>query len=256
MSRVLITGSADGLGLMAAQSLATQGHQVVLHARNTQRARVAQAAVPLAKATVIGDLSSSTQTRSVAEQVNRLGRMDAVIHNAAVGYREPRVDTEDGLPNLFAINTLAPYILTALIDRPQRLVYVSSNMHLNAKPNLQDLTWQQRRWQAAQAYAESKLHNVLLAFAIARMWPNVLSNALHPGWVPTKMGGAGAPDDLAKGWRTQAWLAVSDDVAARVSGEYFFHQRVSAVNPVTRDARQQDLLIATCKTLSGVALPP
>jgi NAD(P)-dependent dehydrogenase (short-subunit alcohol dehydrogenase family) len=118
MSRVLITGSADGLGKMAAQLLVEQGHRVVLHARNAKRTKEALAAVPGAETAVTGDLSSISETRAVAEQANRLGRFDAVIHNAAVGYREKkRIETRDGLPHVFATNTLAPYILTALIER-------------------------------------------------------------------------------------------------------------------------------------------
>ncbi len=143
---------------MAAQLLIEQGHKVVLHARNQERARDAQSSIPSAEATVVGDLASIAQTRGVAEQVNRLGRFDAVIHNAGVGYRElRRIETEDGLPHVFAINTLAPYILTALIDKPKRLVYLSSGMHRRAEASLQDITWTQRRWQGAEAYAESKL---------------------------------------------------------------------------------------------------
>jgi NAD(P)-dependent dehydrogenase (short-subunit alcohol dehydrogenase family) len=89
MARVFITGSSDGLGQMAAKLLIEQGHKVVLHARNQQRGKDALAAVPQAESVVIGDLSSIAQTRNVAEQVNALGDFDAVIHNAAVGYKEP-----------------------------------------------------------------------------------------------------------------------------------------------------------------------
>jgi NAD(P)-dependent dehydrogenase (short-subunit alcohol dehydrogenase family) len=255
MSRVFVTGSADGLGLMAGQLLIEQGHQVVLHARNADRARVALAAAPGAEGAVIGDLASIAETRSVAEQVNRLGPFDAVIHNAGVGYREPHAETGDGLPRVFAVNTLAPYILTALISQPRRLVYLSSGMHQSADANLQDITWKTRRWQGAQAYAESKLHDVLLAFAVARCWPGVYSNALEPGWVPTRMGGPGAPDDIELAHRTQVWLAVSDDKGAHVSGKYFFHQRQRACNPVAQDPVLQDELMTVCQQLSGVAFP-
>ncbi len=216
MSRVFITGSSTGLGLMAAQLLVETGHRVVVHGRNQTRADAALAAVPGADSAVVGDLSTIRDMRDVAEQVNRLGRFDGVIHNAGMGYREPRrIDTEDGLPPLFATNTLAPYVLTALIQRPKRLVYLSSGMHRSATFNLADLTWTQRHWRGAEAYAESKLHDALIAFAVARRWPNVLSNAVEPGWVATRMGGPGAPDDLDAAHRTQVWLAVGDEIPPR-----------------------------------------
>jgi NAD(P)-dependent dehydrogenase (short-subunit alcohol dehydrogenase family) len=255
MARVFISGSSTGLGLMTGQLLVEQGHEVVLHARNRGRAEAARASLPEAKDIVVGDLSTIAGTRSVAEQVNKLGRFDAVIHNAGVGYRESRIATADGLPHVFAINTLAPYILTALIEQPKRLVYLSSGMHRSAEANLHDLTWEKRSWAGAQAYAESKLHDVLLAFAIARRWPAAFSNALEPGWVATRMGGSGASDDLDQGHRTQAWLAVSDDVAARVTGEYFYHMRKRAPKPEVRDEALQEELIETCRRISGVALP-
>jgi NAD(P)-dependent dehydrogenase (short-subunit alcohol dehydrogenase family) len=256
MARVFITGSSDGLGRMAAQLLIGQGHSVVLHARNQQRGQEALSAVRGAEAVLIADLASIAQTRRLAEQVNALGSFDAVIHNAAVGYREPRrIETEDGLPHVFAINTLAPYILTALIQKPKRLVYLSSGLHRNGDASLKDLTWKHRPWDGQQAYSDTKLHDVLLAFAIARRWPGVLSNALEPGWVPTKMGGPGAPDNLDAAHRTQVWLAGSDDPAATVTGEYFYHMRLRAPNPATRDAKLQDALIDACKRFSGVDLP-
>jgi NAD(P)-dependent dehydrogenase (short-subunit alcohol dehydrogenase family) len=255
MARVFITGSSDGLGRMAAQLLLESGHQVVLHARNEQRAKDALAAAPGAAAVAIGDLASIAQTRHVADEVNHLGEFDAVIHNAAVGYREPkRLDTEDGLPHVFAINTLAPYILTALIKRPTRLVYLSSGLHRSGDIGLQDLAWEKRRWNGAQAYSDSKLHDVLLAFAVARLWPDVLSNALEPGWVPTKMGGPGAPDDLDQAHRTQVWLAVSDEPAATVTGEYFYHQKLRSPHPATKDPDCQGRLLRFCEERSGVKL--
>ncbi len=255
MARVFITGSSDGLGRMAAQLLIEQGHSAVLHARNEQRAEEALAAVPGAEGVAVGDLSSIAQTHKVAEQVNELGAFDAVIHNAGIGYREPRrIATEDGLPHLFAVNTLAPYILTALIARPKRLVYLSSGLHQNGDASLEDLAWENRPWEGQQAYSDTKLHDVLLAFAVARRWPQVYSNALEPGWVATKMGGAGATDDLNEGHRTQVWLAVSEDPAAKVTGEYFYHMRPRKPNPATRDVERQEKLIEACQRFSGVDL--
>ena len=255
MARVFITGSSDGLGRMVAQLLIEQGHGVVLHARNEARGEEALSAVPGAETVVIGDLTSIAQTRKVAEQVNALGTFDAVIHNAGIGYREPRrIATEDGLPQVFAVNTLAPYILTALIKRPKRLVYLSSGLHRSGDESLKDLAWKDRPWQGQQAYSDTKLHDVLLAFAVARRWPGVLSNALEPGWVPTKMGGPGATDDMDQAHRTQVWLAVSDDPAASVSGEYFYHMQERRPLPAARDISTQDRLLDFCSRATGVEL--
>ena len=255
MACILVTGSADGLGRMAAQLLAEQGHGVVLHARNAARARDAQTAVPGAGAVIVGDLSSIAACRDLAAQANALGPFDAVIHNAAVGYREKRrVETPDGLAHVFAVNTLAPYILTALIRRPARLVYLSSELHRRGSARFDDLNWERRPWRGAQAYSDTKLHDAMLAAAVARRWPDVRSNALEPGWVPTKMGGARATGDLDQGHRTQVWLATSDDPGATVSGGYFFHLRPKLPAPAVNDLACQNRLLEACERLSGVAL--
>jgi NAD(P)-dependent dehydrogenase (short-subunit alcohol dehydrogenase family) len=254
MSRVFITGSSDGLGLLAGQQLAASGHQVTLHARNDARAGEARRALPQVAAVVIGDLSAIAAMHAVAEQVNALGRYDAVIHNVGVGYREARRETADGLLQLFAVNVLAPYVLSALITRPDRLIYLSSGMHMGGHPSLDDPQWTRRRWNGSQAYSDSKLFDVLLALGVARRWPSVLSNALEPGWVPTRMGGPGAPDDLAAGAATQAWLATSDDPAARVSGQYFYHQKPRRTHAAARREDLQDALYEYCARLTGVQL--
>jgi NAD(P)-dependent dehydrogenase (short-subunit alcohol dehydrogenase family) len=255
MARIFITGAADGLGQLAAKRLVAEGHRVVLHARNRARTAEALAAVPGAEATVYGDLSSIDECRNIADQVNALGVFDAVVHNAGIGYRERRrVETVDGLPHVFAINTLAPYTLSALITRPKRLVYLSSGMHRSGDPSLEDLLWRERPWNGSSAYADTKLHDAILAFAIARKWRDVLSNAVEPGWVATKMGGPSAPDDLEAGVTTQVWLASGNDREAMVSGEYFYHQRRKAPVAAVRDPKVQDRLLAECARISGVAL--
>lgn len=256
MARIFVTGSSDGLGLMAARLLIGQGHAVVLHARNEARGCDAAAVAPGAEGVVLGDFTSLAQTRGVAEQVNAMGRFDAVIHNAAIGFREPRrIETEDGLAHVFACNTIAPYLLTALIHRPGRLVYVSSELHRRGDPSLADLNWEARPWRGNRAYSDTKLHDAILAAAVARRWPSVRSNAIEPGWVATKMGGAHATGDLDAAHRTQAWLATGDDTAARGTGGYFFHMRPRKPNAIVHDRGTQDRLLAACARFSGVALP-
>lgn len=257
MARVFVTGSADGLGLMTGRLLAEQGHEVVLHARNEQRADDARAALPEASAVVTGDVSALAQMRHVADQANATGRFDAVVHNVGLGYREPRrVETEDGLCRLWAVNVLAPYVLTALMERPGRLVYLTSGMHRGGDPSLRDVQWDKRRWNGSQAYSDSKLHDLLLAFGVARRWPGVPSNAVSPGWVPTRMGGPGAPDDLGQAHLTQVWLAVSDDPHALETGRNLYHQRPADEHPAVRDAATQDRLLDYCRDVSGVELKP
>lgn len=256
MERIFITGSSDGLGMMAAKLLIQQGHQVVLHARNQDRAEEALQANPLAEAVLTGDLASISETIDLAKEVNKLGRFDAVIHNAAVGYRESRkIMTVDGLPHVFAINSLSPYILTALIEKPKRLIYMSSGLHRDGDSSLNDILWEQRNWNGFQAYADSKLHNVLLAFAVAVKWKDVASNALEPGWVATKMGGAGAPDSLADAPLTQVWLASSMDPEVLKSGGYYYHKKPRAVHPDARNTDIQEMFINKCAEISGITLP-
>jgi NAD(P)-dependent dehydrogenase (short-subunit alcohol dehydrogenase family) len=255
MSRIFISGSSTGLGMMAAHRLTDQGHAVVLHARSAQRAEDARRELPHAKEIVVGDLETIAGAKEVAAKVNALGHFDAIVHNAAVGYRERYRLTADDLPHVFATNTLSAYILTALIERPKRFVYLSSGMHHHADANLDDILWQRRRWDGSTAYAESKLHDTMLAFAIARRWPEVFSNSLEPGWVPTRMGGASAPDDMKQAHLTQAWLAAGDDPKANITGEYFYHLKRMEPNAQARDLGLQDRLIAICAEISHITLP-
>ena len=255
MRRIFITGSTDGLGRDAAQTLLKEGHEVVLHARSQARAAALADLAPRAKGVVIGDLASAAQTRSIAEQVNKLGRMDAVIHNAGI-YREPgRGNTPEGHAKVLAVNVLAPWLLTALITRPDRLIYLSSSMHYGGEGPLDDIDWKTRRWDTNQAYSESKLYITALTFALARRWPKVSSNAVDPGWVPTKMGGASAPDDLEEGHLTQTWLATSDDPAAKVSGAYWHHRKQRKPAAQSQDPEFQDQLVEKLAELTGVGLP-
>ncbi len=245
MGRILITGSSDGLGLMTGRLLIDDGHEVVLHARTEARN-------PGISDVVVGDFSRMADVRSVAEQANKLGPFDAVIHNVAVGYQERRrIVTEDGFGHVFAVNVLAPYLLTASMTRPARLVYLSSGMHRSAAADLSDLQWERRRWNGSQAYADSKLWDVVLAFALARRWPTVASNAVDPGWVPTRMGGPGAPDDLAQGCVTQVRLATGELAG---TGGYYYHLARAKTHPAADDHDLQDGLLAACAELTGTEL--
>lgn len=256
MAKIFITGSADGLGKLAAQLLVEEGHDVFLHGRNSQRAKEALTSVPKAKGSVVGDLSELSQMKAVADQINQHGAMDAVIHNAAVGYQErKRKLTPDGIAEVFAVNSLAPFVLTSLMHKPKRLIYMSSQLHRSGDSTLQDLNWDQRPWSGYAAYSDSKLHNVIMAFSVSRLWPNVLSNAIDPGWVPTRMGGPAAPDDLMEGRKTQAWLAVTEDPVAQVSGKFFYHKRIQECHPDASDVNVQDRFLATCEQMSGIRFP-
>jgi NAD(P)-dependent dehydrogenase (short-subunit alcohol dehydrogenase family) len=252
--RIFITGSTDGLGRGATGVLMADGHDVVLHARTRERAAALSDLAPGAAGVVIGDLSSAAETRELAYQVNEIGRMDAVIHNAGVFLEPSRSTTAEGHAKTLAVNTLAPYMLTALMDRPDRLIYLSSGMHYAGAGSLRDIDWTARRWDAAQAYSESKLHVTALALTLARVWPDVFSNAVDPGWVPTKMGGPAATGDLEMGYLTQTWLAASNDAAATVSGGYWYHRQRQEPAPEARDPAFQDHLMDRLAELTGLKL--
>jgi NAD(P)-dependent dehydrogenase (short-subunit alcohol dehydrogenase family) len=239
MAHIFITGSADGLGRAAAETLLGDGHQVVVHARSAERLASLSALVDRGASAVVGDLADLDRTRSVADQVNRLGPVDAVIHNAGVL----------GGPQVLTVNVVAPYLLTALIRRPQRLVYLSSGMHQGGRAEVAGLDWS-----ASGSYSDSKLLVTTLAIAVARLWPDVYSNAVDPGWVPTKMGGPGAPDDLRLGHLTQEWLATSDEPEARTSGGYWFHKRRRSPHPAALDPQFQDHLLAALARFTGAPL--
>jgi NAD(P)-dependent dehydrogenase (short-subunit alcohol dehydrogenase family) len=242
MARVFITGSADGLGRLAALTLLDEGHDVVVHARNRGRLPAVRDLVDRGAAAVVGDLADLGQTRTLAGQVNDLGRMDAVIHNAGV-YTGPQM-----LP----VNVIAPYVLTALIDRPGRLVYLSSGMHRSGRPRLTDMDWSGQR--TTGSYSDSKLFVTTFAAALAGMWPAVFINAVDPGWVPTRMGGFGAPDDLRLGHLTQEWLATGEDPIARTSGGYWHHQRRIEPHPAVHDRWFQDQLLNTLASFTTTRL--
>ncbi|WP_134163444.1 SDR family NAD(P)-dependent oxidoreductase [Pseudomonas citronellolis] len=241
-ARVFITGSADGLGHAAAKTLLSQGHEVVVHVRSQARMSAVEELVDQGAIATIGDLSDLAQVRDLARQVNDIGRMDAVIHNAGILSGN----------QVLVVNVVAPYLLTALIQRPQRLIYLSSSMHTGGRASLSGMDWTGRT--PTGSYSDSKLFVTTLAAAVARLWPEVYCNAVDPGWVPTRMGGAGAPDDLRLGHLTQEWLATSDDPAALTSGGYWHHQRRQEPHSAVSDTRFQDLLLAELARATGTKL--
>ena len=242
MARIFITGSADGLGRAAAETLLEEGHEVIVHARSTHRLTAINDLLDAGASAVVGDLADLDQTRAVAAEVNCLGPVAAVIHNAGI-YSGRQI---------MPVNIVAPYLLTALIDRPQRLVYLSSGSHYGGRAELSGVDWSGQR--KTGSYSDSKLFVTTLAVAAARIWPDVYSNAVDPGWVPTKMGGLGAPDDLRLGHLTQEWLATSDEPEALTSGGYWFHQRLRTPQPAVRDLRFQDDLLDALARFTGVPL--
>ena len=184
---------------MAARLLIEQGHGVVLHARNQRRAQEALAAVPGAETVVIGDLASIAQTRSVADQVEParpLRRRDSQCGRriSRTKAHRDRGWTSAGVRREHA-RALHPDCAHSTAAAPRLFELRPAQKR---RCDLKDLAWENRPWQGQQAYSDSKLHDVLLAFAVARRWPDVFSNALEPGWVATKMGGPGAPDDLGR----------------------------------------------------------
>jgi NAD(P)-dependent dehydrogenase (short-subunit alcohol dehydrogenase family) len=254
VARVLITGSTTGLGEAAARQLLDDGHEVVVHARDMDRAGSIDDLTYHAAGIVVGDLASTAETRAVADQVHEVGGIDAVIHNAGVYVDAQRIATPEGRARTLAVNVLAPYLLTEWIERPSRLIYISSDMHASGDTSLQDLDWMRKRWNGVQAYCDSKLFVTTLAFALGRRWPEVHVNAVDPGWVPTRMGGAGAPDDLELGHATQTWLAVSDDPAATTSCGYWYHRRRHSPAAAVLDEQFQDALLDELVHLTGVRL--
>ncbi|WP_109003906.1 SDR family NAD(P)-dependent oxidoreductase [Streptomyces rishiriensis] len=240
MSRILVTGSADGLGRAAATTLLAQGHDVVLHARNKERAAGLDGLAGRGRI-VVGDFTERDAVRRIADELNDSEPLDAVIHNAGVWRGRP----------VMPVNIVAPFLLTALVRAPRRVVYLSSSSHLGGRPVLDGVDW---LGETPGSYDDSKLYVTALAAAVARLRPGVLSNAVDPGWVPTKMGGPGAPDDLELGHRTQEWLAVSDDPQALTSGGYWYHGERTQPHDATHDEAFQDRLLQTLAEETGVAL--
>jgi len=241
VTRILVTGSTEGLGRAAADALLSAGHDVVVHARDHERAAVLRPLVERGAAMVVGDFTDHRAVRRVAAELGGSEPLDSVIHNAGVWSG----------PAVMPVNIIAPYLLTALLPGPRRLVYLSSGSHFGGHPSLAGL---QGPDGGAGTYSDSKLYVTALAAAVARLRPAVLSNAVDPGWVPTRMGGPHAPDDLELGHRTQVWLATSDDPEALSTGGYWYHQQRQQPHPAVHDEAFQDRLLHTLSERTGTPL--
>ena len=251
---MLVTGSTTGLGRAAAEAMLAAGHEVVIHARSPGRAADLGLLADAAAGVLIGDLAERNDIYELAERANTIGRFDAVIHNAGIYVDATRTPTRTGHARVLAVNVLAPYILSGLIERPDRLVYLSSGMHRDGDPSLRDIDWHERPWNGVQAYCDSKLYVTALSAAIAARWPDVRANVVDPGWVPTRMGGPHAPDDLTLGHTTQVWLATSDDPEAATSGGYWHHRHTELPAPAVQDSVFQRALLDELTLLTGLAL--
>ena len=237
--KIFVTGSTDGLGKLAAKSLLQAGHNVILQARNEKRKQDIMSEITNAEV-LVADLSSIEQTKQLADKLNKMGKFDAIIHNAGV--------YSTSQETIAKVNVLAPYIITSMVERPERLIFVSSGLHSSGRANVDQLG-------KGISYSDSKLLLVMFCMTIARKWPDVCSNCINPGWVPTKMGGKGAPDDLQKGYETQVWLATSGDERAKVRGQYFFHMQNRDYNRLADDEQLQEKLLQVCEDLTGVQFP-
>lgn len=238
MARIFITGSTDGLGLLAARELVKNNHEVWLHARNEKRARDVQDKLPETSGVFVADLSSIEATKQLAMDLNNAGKFDAIIHNAGV-YSAPS-------ETLFFINVLAPYILTSMVKTPDRLIYLSSGMHRGGSPLTKEEEIQ------SISYSDSKQQLTTFMKAVAKRFPEAYVNAVDPGWVPTKMGGTSASDDLQKGYETQVWLATSTDKEVLTTGGYYYHQAQQTPHNQVDDAYLQQQLLQICEKISGV----
>lgn len=256
MSRIFVTGSAQGIGAETARQLIANGHEVVVHGRDQERTAAALEANPEALAAVTGDLASIEATRNLAEQANAHGPYGAIIHNAGVGGASPEHSTTtDGLDLLFHVNVVAPYVLTCLMPLAPRLIFLTSVIEKKGQLRIDDLQWTTRDWDGLQAYSDTKLHDSMLSFECAVRYPDVISNCVDPGWVKTRMGGPKASDPVETGAETQVWLATSVEPVARTSGQYIKRREVLTPNPLTQDADARRALVEELERITGLALP-
>ena len=255
---VLITGGTGGIGKATAVGLATMGARVAITGRDPSRSEDAVREIRAAGGQVdvfVGDLSAQSEVRRLTEEVlHTLVRIDVLVNNVG-GYWNTRHETADGLERTFALNHLAPFLLThLLLDRltqsaPSRVVTVSSNAQAQGRIDFDDLQGL-RAYSGARAYSQSKLANVLFSYELARRLhgTSVTANALHPGVVSTAFG-AEDPATVqrvfipflrrfmktpAEGAATSIHLASAPDLE-QVSGRYFADSKAKTSSKLSYD---------------------
>lgn len=241
MARVLVTGAAQGVGYATARDLLERGHEVVVHVRKDRRRDAVADLVSIGATVIVADLGRLDEVAGLLLQLDAIGHLDVVIHNAGV------LDGKD----LLHVNVVAPYLVAARRDRPERQIFLSSDMHSGGRATLAGIDWSGRSMR--RTYSDSKLFVTTLAFALKRLWPEQSSSAVDPGWVPTRMGGPSAPDSLELAHQTQVWLATSEDPEARASGFWYHGMRRDPFRAVL-DSAFQDELMASLASYTGVVL--
>lgn len=260
---VLVTGATDGIGRETARALTRRGARVLVHGRDPGRLRataeeLAQIGGRPVPEPVAADLASLAAVRSLAAEIDARGhRLAVVVHNAGV-YMKRRDLSADGHEMTFAVNHLAPFLLThLLLDRAcgaelRRIVNVSSIAHSRGRVDLEDPQLLRQPFNSYASYATSKLANVLFTVELARRLAarGVAVNALHPGVASTKLLTEGfemeGSDSLADSSATSVLLALDSSVEG-VSGRYFMHGMQSPAHPVASD----ELLIRRFYELSA-----
>ena len=246
MATIAITGSTDGIGRAAARRLLGDGHTVVLHARSEARgAPVAEELGRLGDVRLVtGDLADLDQVRALADQ---LGDVDALVHNAGVWPPDGAPASAQGHELAFAVNALAPHLLTALVHERvrERLVFLGSGMVGSGRVDPDDLGSPRA---PRRAYADSKALDVVLALGWARRLPSLRVGAVDPGWVRTKLASAGAPGDVEDGGERVARAA-----AGQWSGGYTAGGSRARTPRALEDAGLQDRVLAAMDRLAGVA---
>ena len=253
MAVICITGSTDGIGLATARVLVADGHRVLIHARTPERGRSVLDRLGGDTALVTGDLSRLDEVHQLADQIRAAGPVDVLVHNAGVWVRgaTPRT-TADGLETTFAVNVLAPHLLTHLLAgdldaRGGRLLWLGSGTAASGRP---DPTALGRTQVPSQAYADSKACDVALALAWRRRLPAVAAAAVDPGWVKTKLATPGAPGNVTSSADTLAYCCTEADLT---STPYWKNRAATPVPRHLQDEALQDAIAAACDRLAGIS---